>query len=187
MWGVVKARHFQWSPWPKPEWHIRRGVCGPRDHTGVSVHKHLVKTRVFHPILDGTDHLLHVESRTLQPRFLLMEIVKLLLDLGLQLEFLAEMRHLHVDVQIFKASQRLVNGIGVRVLNRELEDLGVSHRDREVFQVWRGEVNRSGVEGLIAPCRADNFLVLVAIVDVGGHFSCGEVVGREEEGVVTKG
>jgi len=116
-----------------------------------------------------------------------MEIVKLLLDLGLQLEFLAEMRHLRIDVQIFKASQHLVNGIGVRVLNRELEDLGVSHRDREVCRVWRGEVNRSGVEGLIVPCRADNFLVLVAIVDVGGHFSCGEVIGREEEGVVTKG
>jgi len=51
--------------------------------------------------LDGTDHLLYVELRTSQLGFLLTEIVKLLLDLDLQLELLMEMRHFRIDTRIF--------------------------------------------------------------------------------------
>jgi len=51
--------------------------------------------------LDGADCLLHIELRASKPHFLLMEIVKLLLDLGLQLKFLSETRHFRVDAWIF--------------------------------------------------------------------------------------
>ncbi len=63
---------------------------GPRDHTGVSVGECLVKTRALHLILDGADRLLHVELCTPKLCFLLTEIVKLLFNLDLQLEFLVE-------------------------------------------------------------------------------------------------
>src|SRR6266702_2949388 len=99
--GVVESWHLQQSPRPKPEWRVGGRMCRPCNHAGVGVSECLVQTHAFHLILDGTDHLLYVELRTSQLGFLLTEIVKLLLDLDLQLELLMEMRHFRIDTRIF--------------------------------------------------------------------------------------
>jgi len=58
---------------------------------------------MLHPILDVPDGLFHVKPCAVELCLLLTKVVKLLLNLRLQLELLSEMRHLHVDVQIFQA------------------------------------------------------------------------------------
>ncbi len=60
--------------------------------------------RPFHLVLDGPNRLLHIEMRASEAGFLLPEVVELLLDLDLQLEFVLETRHLRVDARIFQAS-----------------------------------------------------------------------------------
>ncbi len=62
----------------------------PCEHGCVGVGKCLIETRPLHTILDCADRLLHIELRTSESRLLLTEVVELLLDLDLQLEFLSE-------------------------------------------------------------------------------------------------
>src|SRR6266702_4473475 len=116
VWCVVKSWHLEWSPRSKSEGCVRRRSCRSCDHAGVSVGKGLVQTRPLHPILDCSNRLLHIKPCAPESSLLRPEIIELLLDLDLQLEFVAETRHLRVDARIFQASQRLVDGIGARVL-----------------------------------------------------------------------
>src|SRR6266702_1076275 len=101
---VVESGHLEGSLRPQPKGRVRRRSRRSCDHTGISVGKGLVQTRPLHPILDGPDRLLHIEPRAPQSSLLRPEIVELLLDFDLQLELLAETRHLRVDARIFQAS-----------------------------------------------------------------------------------
>src|SRR6266702_1857034 len=98
---VVESGHLEGSPRPQPKGCVRRRSRRSCDHAGVSVGKGLVQTHPLHPILDGLNRLLHIEPRAPQSSLLHPEIVELLLDFDLQLELLAETRHLHVDARIF--------------------------------------------------------------------------------------
>ncbi len=101
VWGVIEAWHLERSPRSKPEGLVGRRVHQPHSHCSVGVHKCLIEAGPLHPVLDGADCLLHIEPHTSESHLLLMEIVELLLDLDLQLEFLTKTQHLCVDVWIF--------------------------------------------------------------------------------------
>ncbi len=161
----------------------------PREHTGVSVGEGLVEARPLHSILDRRDRLLHIELRTPESGLLSLEIVKLLLDLDLQLEFLTEMRHFHVNAQVFQALQRLVDGIGAWVLVQELEYLRIGEQDGKVRRVGRGEVDRGSIDGLVSSHCPDYLLSSVAVIDEWCHYLCGvvQIVSADKEGVITEG
>src|SRR6266702_2239263 len=116
VWGVVESGHFEWSPRSESERRIRRRSRRSCDHAGVSVGKGLIQTRSLHPILDRSNRLLHIEPRAAESGLLRPEIVELLLDFDLQLQLIAETRHLRVNARIFQASERLVDSVGARVL-----------------------------------------------------------------------
>ncbi len=90
-------------------------------------------------------------------------------------------------MRIFDASEHLIDGIGARVLPRELAELGVSDRDGEMCGVRCGEIDWGSIEGLVSPHGADDFLAVIAVIDEGGHHLRGEVVGADEKGVVAEG
>src|SRR6266702_3602302 len=188
VWRVVESGHLEWSPRPESERCIRRRSRQSCDHAGVSVGKGLIQTRPLHLILDRSDHLLHIKPRASESGLLRPEIVELLLDFDLQFELIAETRHLRVDARIFQASKRLVDSVGVWVLPRELEHLGVCQWNGEVCRIGSGEVYGHGVKGFVAPHGPDDLLPLVAVVDEGGYDLCGVVgiVGADEEGVIAE-
>ncbi len=63
----------------------------PHDHTGIGISECLIESCPLHSVLDGTNGLLHVELHAPESGLLLLEIIELLLDLGVQLEFFAKM------------------------------------------------------------------------------------------------